>query len=128
MNLSGLDAYDPEGARIGRVGSVYLNRGSGEPEWVTVHTGLLGRRERYLPLAGALPVERGLRVGMRKDVVKGAPRADGPLTDLGPLCAYYGLPPGPLPVAAARTPEPPDMPRRRYVVAPDHTVTERPAG
>ena len=121
VELSGLDAYDPAGNRIGRIGGVYLNRGTGEPEWAVVHTGLLGLRENYLPLAGARPVGDGVQVGVGKGVVRGAPRVDGPLTDTAPLCAHYGLPPGAVPVPAPRTPS--DVPRRRYVVAPDLTVT-----
>ena len=43
-NLVGLTAVDAEGNQIGKVGEVYLNRVSGQPEWVTVSTGMSGNR------------------------------------------------------------------------------------
>ncbi|NED87350.1 PRC-barrel domain containing protein, partial [Streptomyces sp. SID11233] len=52
--LDGLDVYADDGEKIGGVDEVYLDDRTGRPEWVTVRTGLLGLREHFVPLAGAV--------------------------------------------------------------------------
>jgi len=38
----GRRAVDPQGNKIGSVGQVYLDDNTGQPDWVTVNTGLFG--------------------------------------------------------------------------------------
>jgi sporulation protein YlmC with PRC-barrel domain len=42
--LTGATVVDTGGDEIGKVGQVYLDDTSGQPEWVTVKTGLFGTR------------------------------------------------------------------------------------
>ncbi|UVS76845.1 MULTISPECIES: PRC-barrel domain-containing protein [Actinokineospora] len=111
QDLIGHDVYDPEGERIGRVGTVYVDGVTREPEWVTVRTGLFGHKETFVPLRGAQNDTEGLRVGVRLSVVKDAPQA--PLSDAVELFRYYGFPEAPAPVPIPRGPKPSDMPRKR---------------
>ncbi|MFC0108347.1 DUF2382 domain-containing protein [Kibdelosporangium aridum] len=96
QELVGSEVYDTRGERVGRVGTVYLSEESQQPEWVTVHTGLFGHKESFVPLAGATSGNDGLHVNWGKDKIKDAPRieADGRLSaqeSMG-LYEYYGMP------------------------------------
>jgi sporulation protein YlmC with PRC-barrel domain len=79
----GAHVTDPDGAKIGTVGQIYVDPSSGRPNWATVKTGLFGTSESFVPLDGAEDVDGDLRVPFTKDVVKGAPRIDsgGELSD-----------------------------------------------
>ncbi|MGX7825482.1 PRC-barrel domain-containing protein [Actinokineospora sp. 24-640] len=141
QDLIGRDVYDPEGERIGRVGMVYVDGATRQPQWVTVRTGLFGQRESFVPLRDARSDPDGLRVGVLLAVVKDAPQVDGPPTDGSPvggspvdgfpvnglqvggllsgdvaaeLFRYYGLPDAsPLAPPVRSGPKPSDMPRKR---------------
>jgi len=80
---------------IGPVGQVYLDDRTGEPSFVTVRTGLFGRRESFVPVHDASLQPDGLRVPYSKDQVKQAPTvdADGHLApqEEASLFAHYGL-------------------------------------
>lgn len=84
-----------DGTRIGTMGEVFLDTVSGEPAWVTVHTGLFGRAESFVPLTGAVTRGDEIHVPYGKDVVKHAPRieADGRLSpdEERDLYRHYGL-------------------------------------
>ena len=91
----GKDVYDQSGDKIGSASEVYLDDESGQPEWVTVRTGLFGTKESFVPLQGADLTDDGVRVPVSKAQVKDAPKVD---TDghLSPqeeqeLYRYYGL-------------------------------------
>jgi uncharacterized protein (TIGR02271 family) len=91
----GKDVYDQSGDKIGSASEVYLDDESGQPEWVTVRTGLFGTKESFVPLRDADLTDDGVRVGVSKAQVKDAPKVD---TDghLSPqeeqeLYRYYGL-------------------------------------
>ena len=49
--LPGTTVYGTDGEKIGRAGQVYVDDQSGEPEWVTVNTGLFGTNETFVPAA-----------------------------------------------------------------------------
>jgi hypothetical protein len=87
---------DPEGSKIGKVGTVYLADDTRRPEWVTVKTGLFGHKESFVPLTGADIDEDGLHVNVAKDKVSEAPRFDtgGHLSqgDSAELYRHYGMP------------------------------------
>jgi uncharacterized protein (TIGR02271 family) len=74
--LPGTTVYGSDGEKIGRAGQAYVDDQSGEPEWVTVNTGLFGTKETFVPLRGAELTGDGLRVGYTKDHVKDAPNVD----------------------------------------------------
>ena len=94
--LTGTDVYDTNDDKIGSVGQVYLDAQSGDPEWVTVKTGLFGTKETLVPLRDAGLTDGRVTVAYGKDQIKDAPRidADGPLnhTEEDELYAFYGLP------------------------------------
>ena len=90
----GRDVYDESGSKIGSASEVYLDDQTGQPEWVTVKTGLFGTKESFVPLRDADLTDDGVRVRVSKDKVKDAPKID---TDghLSPqeeeeLYRYYG--------------------------------------
>ncbi|MDP9398468.1 MAG: PRC-barrel domain containing protein [Actinomycetota bacterium] len=61
------------GDRIGEAVQVYLDAGTGLPEWVMTRTGILGTNARLVPLAEARLEERGIVVPYEKDTVTKAP-------------------------------------------------------
>ena len=74
--MIGKHAVDSDGDKIGTIEQVYLNDASGQPEWVTVKTGLFGRKESFAPLQGATDRGDDVQLAVSKDVVKGAPNVD----------------------------------------------------
>lgn len=88
--------YDTEDNKIGRVGRVYLDDRSGQPEWVTVQSGLFGTKETFLPLGQAQLDGDRLVVPIAKDAVKTAPHIDPDsghlsLEEEQALYQHYGL-------------------------------------
>ncbi|MCA0143996.1 DUF2382 domain-containing protein [Blastococcus sp. LR1] len=112
----GSTAVASDGGKLGKVGEVYLDDETGQPEWATVNTGLFGTRETFIPLAQADFSGDQLRFPYEKAKVKDAPRVDDESGHLSPeeeaeLYRYYGLG-GPQPdtgLAAGRS----DRPERR---------------
>ena len=91
----GQDVYDQSGEKIGSAAEVYLDDETGQPEWVTVRTGLFGTKESFVPIRDADLTDDGVRVPVSKEQVKDAPKID---TDghLSPeeeqqLYTYYGI-------------------------------------
>jgi uncharacterized protein (TIGR02271 family) len=72
----GRTAVDSSGEKVGKVDEIYLDRQSGEPEWVTVSTGLFGSKTTFVPIEGAQESGDELRLAYRKDQVKDAPSVD----------------------------------------------------
>jgi uncharacterized protein (TIGR02271 family) len=72
----GADVYDADGDKIGTASEVFLDDQSGQPEWVTVKTGLFGSKETFVPLQDADLTSNGLRVPVTKAAVKDAPKID----------------------------------------------------
>jgi PRC-barrel domain len=91
--MSGAPVHGPDDRKIGTVGQVFLDPDTGMPNWITVHTGLFGRRESFVPLDGATWDNEVIRVAIDKDIIKDAPRMDAeePLTpeNEGALYRYY---------------------------------------
>ncbi|HMJ04022.1 MAG TPA: PRC and DUF2382 domain-containing protein [Conexibacter sp.] len=91
----GREVVDNNGDKIGSLEEVYLDTGSGRPEWATVNTGMFGRKQSFVPLRDADPVGGKVAVPYSKDQVKDAPSVD-PDGDLSPeeeerLYAHYGV-------------------------------------
>ncbi|MDQ6688098.1 MAG: PRC and DUF2382 domain-containing protein [Actinomycetota bacterium] len=76
QDLMGRNVVDSTGSKIGKVAQVYLDDQSGEPEWVTVSTGLLGTKQSFVPLREADYSGDDVVVRVEKDVVKDAPKID----------------------------------------------------
>jgi uncharacterized protein (TIGR02271 family) len=74
--MIGKHAVDSDGDKIGTIEQVYLNDASGQPEWVTVKTGLFGSKESFAPLQGATDHGDDVQLAVTKDVIKGAPNVD----------------------------------------------------
>jgi uncharacterized protein (TIGR02271 family) len=95
-DVIGSTAYSSDGEKLGKVGHVLLDDDSGRPEFVTVHTGLFGIKESFVPLAEASFHGDRLTVPYDKDQVKNAPNAELEQGHLAPdeeaqLYSYYGL-------------------------------------
>jgi uncharacterized protein (TIGR02271 family) len=90
----GRTLVDRDGDKIGKIQDVYLDRSSGEPEWIAVKTGLFGSNVSFVPVHDATPEGKDVRVGYEKHLVKDAPNAD-PDGELSPdeerrLYQHYG--------------------------------------
>jgi uncharacterized protein (TIGR02271 family) len=70
------EVVDTSGSKIGKVGQLYLDDQTGNPEWVTVMTGLFGMSESFVPIREATLEDDHVRVPYSKDMVKDAPRID----------------------------------------------------
>ncbi|MDN0198774.1 PRC and DUF2382 domain-containing protein [Streptomyces sp. S.PNR 29] len=68
--------YDADGSKIGDAKHVFLDDATGQPEWVSVRTGLFGTSESFVPIQDASVVEDHLEVPYPKDAVKDAPNVD----------------------------------------------------
>jgi sporulation protein YlmC with PRC-barrel domain len=77
LEWAGLTAVDPDGERIGAIRDIYLDDGSGAPEWMLVRTGRFGARSRLVPVDGAEPAGPGeVRVPFACGRVRDAPAVD----------------------------------------------------
>ena len=90
QDMIGRTAVDPEGNKIGKVGQIYLDDQTGQPQWVTVSTGMFGTKESFAPIYGSQTDGDDVVLGVSKDLVKDAPRidADGAI-DAGEVDALY---------------------------------------
>ena len=94
-NLVGTTAYDRSGDKIGKVGAVYYDDNTDQPKWVTVHTGLFGTNETFVPVQGADFSGDRVTLAYEKAQVKDAPNIseDGHLApqEEEQLYRYYGV-------------------------------------
>jgi len=72
----GRTLYDRDGDKIGTIEDVYLDRNSGDPEWVAVKTGMFGSNMSFVPIRDASAEGDDVRVSHEKDLVKDAPNVD----------------------------------------------------
>jgi hypothetical protein len=87
----GRTAVDPQGNKIGSVGQVYLNDQTGQPDWITVNTGLFGMKENFAPLTGSSFNGEDLVLPFDKTVVKDSPDiADASHLDADEQQSLYG--------------------------------------
>jgi uncharacterized protein (TIGR02271 family) len=84
-----------DGSKIGKIGDIYLDNDTGQPEWALVNTGLFGGKGTFVPLAEATEQGGSIRVPYDKATVKDAPAMapDGQLSqeEEAELYRYYGL-------------------------------------
>lgn len=96
QSISGGNVVGSDGNKIGSVGQIYLDDESGNPEWVTVKTGLFGTSESFVPIQDADVDGENIKVPFTKDTVKDAPRMDDADQHLDhdqerSLYEYYGM-------------------------------------
>jgi uncharacterized protein (TIGR02271 family) len=72
----GQTLVDRDHDKIGEITDIYLDRQSGEPEWLAVKTGLFGSNVSFVPLAEAQTHEGHVHVPYEKAQVKDAPNVD----------------------------------------------------
>ncbi|MFE9773335.1 PRC and DUF2382 domain-containing protein [Streptomyces sp. NPDC005931] len=68
--------YDARGTKIGDASHIFIDDATGEPEWVSVKTGLFGTSESFVPIHDASVVGDHLEVPYAKNQVKDAPNVD----------------------------------------------------
>lgn len=61
------------GGKIGTLVDIHLDDDTGQPEWATVTTGLVGARQSFVPLAEAEELGDSIRVPYDRERVKSAP-------------------------------------------------------
>jgi uncharacterized protein (TIGR02271 family) len=83
QNMEGQTAVDINGAKLGKIGQVYVDDQTGQPLWVTITTGMFGTKQSFAPLHGSRPDGGDLHLAVTKDLVTGAPgvEADGHIED-----------------------------------------------
>ena len=103
MTMTGTDprawrghtVIDAEGDKVGTVDDIYLDDDTGQPQWLTVSTGMFGKRVSFVPLEGATSQGDRLVVAFPKETIKKAPNAetDGHLSpeEEQTLYRHYGL-------------------------------------
>ena len=96
QTMTGATVYSTDGDKIGKVGQLFLDDHTGQPEFVTVNTGLFGTSESFVPVEQATLDGDRLVVPFDKDKVKDAPNVDvdsGHLDESEEqrLYEYYGL-------------------------------------
>lgn len=93
--VMGKDVYGASGEKIGAASEVYLDDDTGQPEWLTVRTGLFGSKESFVPIRDAALTDDSVRVPVSKSAVKDAPKidTDGHLSpqEEDELYRYYGM-------------------------------------
>jgi hypothetical protein len=128
-NMIGLTATDADSDKIGQVGQVYLDEGTGKPEWVTVSTGMFGTRQSFAPLYGSSVRGDQLVLAVSRQLVKDAPPSKTtaawtrprsrrcisttPRTSIRPAGAGWKTPATPATPAATPTPGRAVAPRAR---------------
>ena len=74
QSLYGRLAFDQDGIEIGEIEAVYLDTGTGTPEWAAVRT---GRTETSLaPLAGSVATDACVQLAVDRRMVQRAPHGD----------------------------------------------------
>jgi len=95
-NVMGGELKSTGGETIGKIGQVFLDDQTGEPEWVTVKTGLFGSSETFVPIREASIEGNSVLVSWDKAKIKDAPNVDpegGHLdqSEEARLYEYYGM-------------------------------------
>ncbi|MCW3012811.1 MAG: PRC-barrel domain protein [Solirubrobacterales bacterium] len=94
LSWRGCDVHDRDGEKLGKLGDLYLDGETDTPAYAGVRTGLLGRKESIVPLAGAEERDGAVHLPFRAELVRSAPSLD-PDAALDPdeehaLAEHYG--------------------------------------
>jgi uncharacterized protein (TIGR02271 family) len=118
-DVLGHTAYDPAHKKLGQIGQVYVDDVTGQPEWITVRTGLFGTKETFVPVEPAELRDDEVVVPFQQDQIKDAPTVEAEGGHLAPeqeaqLYEYYGMRyqpyAGPEPGREGTLTETPEMP------------------
>jgi uncharacterized protein (TIGR02271 family) len=95
--LDGATVYDSSDKKIGKISNVYLADDTGEPEFVTVATGMFGSKETFVPIGNATASGDKILVPYDKDTINAAPHFDADqhldADQEEDLHTYYGMAP-----------------------------------
>jgi uncharacterized protein (TIGR02271 family) len=95
QSVIGATVHDRSGDKVGKVGAVYFDDETQQPKWLSVHTGLFGTNESFVPLQGAEVRDDDVVVAYDKAQVKDAPNvaSDAHLSpqEEQELYRYYSL-------------------------------------
>jgi uncharacterized protein (TIGR02271 family) len=92
--LRGSPVHSKDGERIGSVEKVFVDRETGQPEWIGIGTGFLGTKRVLVPVKGCTRTADGLQVPYDKDHVKASPDIDQDQVSQATerdLSSHYGL-------------------------------------
>lgn len=93
QNMEGQTAVDVNGAKLGKIGQIYVDDQTGQPLWVTITTGMFGTKQSFAPLYGSRSDGGDLHLAVTKDMVQEAPsvEADGHIegSENETLYTYY---------------------------------------
>lgn len=93
--LEGREVIGQDGEKIGTVDEVYVDDGTGVPQFALVKSGLFGIRRRFVPIHAATDAGGRLEVPYTKDMVDEAPplESDGHLSkaEEDELHRHYGI-------------------------------------
>ena len=60
------------GAKLGKIGQIYVDDQTGQPLWVTISTGMFGTKQSFAPLHGSRSDHGDLQLAVTKDMVTSA--------------------------------------------------------
>ncbi len=71
------DVYTSRNEKLGRIKRVFLDDETNQPTWITVHTGLFGKKENWIPMDQAQQTREGhIVVPYDKALIEGSPSID----------------------------------------------------
>jgi uncharacterized protein (TIGR02271 family) len=92
--LRGSPVRSRDGEQIGSVEQVYVDRDTGQPEWIGIGTGFLKTKRVLVPVQGSTTSADGIQVPYDKDQVKASPDIDEDEISQATereLSSHYGL-------------------------------------
>ena len=66
QDLIGRTAVDSAGEKVGKIEQVYLDNETGQPNWVAISSGLMGRRSNFAPMHNAQLSGEDVQLGVTK--------------------------------------------------------------
>ena len=69
----GLEVFDRDGERVGKLVEIYVEEETDRPEFALVRTGLFRLRSSFVPIAGAFTEDGALVVQVEKGQIREAP-------------------------------------------------------
>lgn len=95
QSLAEATAYDTQGEKVGKIEDIYVNDATGQPDFVSVSTGVFGLGEALVPLRGHTFDGEDVTLAFEKGRIQDAPVTDkdGHLTERerDELYRHYGL-------------------------------------
>lgn len=76
QELIGRTAVDSNGDKIGKIEQIYLDNETGQPNWVAIATGLLGRNHNFAPMHNAQASGDDVVLGVTKQKVADSPEIE----------------------------------------------------